>query len=168
MDEDVLICPECNAEYFAHVTECNDCAVPLVRPGDVGGGAAELDEAGQGRAGPSGFVVIERGSLSSITELAGVLGAAGIEHDVVQEKQARGCASSGRFSLMVPGALTDPALGCIEEYWNALHPEVKEARERLDRGLCPCCGSYIGGMETCRECGLVLEVPGEEGDEGGG
>jgi hypothetical protein len=30
MYEDVKICPECGAEYFAHVEECNGCGVRLL------------------------------------------------------------------------------------------------------------------------------------------
>ncbi len=31
----VKICPECNAEYFAHIVECAGCGVPLKVPEEL-------------------------------------------------------------------------------------------------------------------------------------
>ena len=166
MFEDVKICPECGAEYFAHVEECKECGVRLLHPEEK----AELDkkasepvrEVGVGGAGSD--VCIEQGPHSRIRELADALDEKGIGYEIVKAEDAPGgrggaCSTRHVFSLIVPEDLSEQASEAIEEYFHRLHPEVKEAKEMLDKGLCPCCGYNVEGMSVCGECGLALEGP---------
>jgi hypothetical protein len=161
MYEDVKICPECGAEYFAHVQECNECGVGLVHPEE----RAKMEEARgeepvhEGAEDP--LVCVEEGSLSRVTEVAGALESVGIVNEIVKEEGPEGgCSKGERFSLLVPRNLAKGAVKAIEDYWHRLHPEIKEAKEMLGKGLCPCCGSNVEGMPVCPECGLELEGPG--------
>jgi ribosomal protein L40E len=165
MHEDVKICPECGAEYFAHVEKCNDCGVRLLHPEEK---AKMEEEAGAEEPVSEGadeqFLCVEEGGLSRVTELAKALESAGIGSEVVRgEGPGKSCSMRGKFSLLVPKPLVDRALKAIEDYWHRLHPEVKQAKDRLGKGVCPCCGSEVAGLPVCPDCGLVLEGP--PGDE---
>lgn len=167
MYEDVKICPECGAEYFAHVEECKDCGVRLLHPEEK----ARLDEKASepvcSVAGESdgSTVCIEQGLLAHLKELQGALEAEGIECEIVKSQETTpSCTKGETFSLLVPKDASGEALKAIEEYWHRLHPEVKQAEQMISEGLCPCCGSDVKGMPVCPECGLALEGPsGEEG-----
>lgn len=160
-DQDVKLCPECGAEYFAHVDECADCEKKLLTPAEL----AEHESLKQGRPEtPSGFdpdgplVCIDAGPYARVAELASALEAAGIERSVSKTDQpaGAGCSKEDLFLLLVPRELEESAQKALEQYWHKLHPEIKKARERLDQGLCPCCSTPVGDRSICPECGLEM------------
>jgi hypothetical protein len=157
MYEDVKICPECGAEYFAHVEECNGCGVRLLSTEEKAKMEKEAAEPASKGADES--------SLSRLREVAGALESSAIDYEIVKEEGPTGCSSKeGNFSLLVPKPLANRALKTIEDYWHRLHPEIKQAKEMLDKGLCPCCGSNVEGLSVCPDCGLDFEGPsGEQG-----
>lgn len=153
MDEDVKVCPECDAEYFSHVDECRGCGVRLVWPGE------EAPKVAKG-AGDSPLVCIEEGDQTRLGELAGVLRGAGIETQILGTSQGKSC--SGGIGLFVPQDHAKLAVETIDSYWLNKHPELKEMEQMLNSGTCPACGAKLGTNTTvefsgtCPDCGLNL------------
>ncbi|MEE9614568.1 MAG: hypothetical protein V3W31_06390 [Thermodesulfobacteriota bacterium] len=169
MHEQIKICPVCRAEFFSHVEECNACGVRVVHPEEMA--RMEGQETKAETYAPEGqFERIEEGSFGRLSEFAGVLRAEGMECEIVKEDESckSSCSKSGGFALFVPESLVETAGKAIEDYWHGLHPEAKEAKENMEKGLCPCCGYSVGSSPVCPDCGLNLEgSPPEEGGEGG-
>ena len=168
--DNVKICPKCGAEYYSHIEVCKSCGgVSLIWPSEKEAAEEErrqlLERSVEGgEKGP--FMVVDTGSLARVTELVAALEEAGVSSGVAEEPCAEGgCAK--RYMLMVPEADGERAEQAIKEYWHRAHPELAEAEEAVDRGLCPACGSVTGGAKECPDCGLTLVfVTEEEGKEG--
>lgn len=162
MDQDVKICPECGAEYFAHVDECRGCGVLLVFPGQETKKTYTSQD-------DSPLVCIEEGTPDRLQELAGALRAVGIEPQVLRAGAGSSC-SGGGVGLFVPQVVAKEAVKALDEYWLKKHPELKEMEERLNAGQCPACGATIavstsGFVSECPDCGLNLGgPPGSGGD----
>ncbi len=156
MDEQVKICPNCSAEYYAHITECRACEVALVTP-------EEFSRAKAPRKAEGALVCIEEGDYDRITGLARALGSLGIEAQVLMPPGG-GC--GGGFGIFVQQSIAREAARKVEELWHRLYPEIKDAEARLDSGLCPACGSKFSPSDAeCPDCGLFL---GGGGDCSGG
>ena len=150
MDEDIKICPECGAEYFPHITECVGCEVPLIRPGE---------EAKRDMPEPQGSLVcIEEGDIDRVTDLVRGLKSAGIEYEIMKMGAGKACSSSGGFGIFVDSALAGAAVRVIDEFLQRTYPELKDAQDRMDAGLCPACGADLRGSISgeCPDCGLNL------------
>lgn len=166
MDHDVKICPECGAEYYAHVDMCRGCDVALVFPG-------QAPQKRAADAGDSPLVCIEESSPERLGELIGALMAVGIEGKVLKMTAKGGCGGGGT-GLFVPEALAKEAVTAIDEYWLNKHPELKEMEDMLNSGQCPACGADIkvttsGFVQECPDCGLNLGGPaGGDCDTGSG
>ncbi|MEK7773247.1 MAG: hypothetical protein AAB307_02780, partial [Deltaproteobacteria bacterium] len=158
MDEDIKICPECGAEYFPHITVCAGCEVPLIRPGEEA--KRELPEL-QGSS-----VCIEEGDIHRVNDLARGLKSAGIEYEIMKMGTGKACSSSGGFGIFVDSALARAAVQAIDEFLHSTYPELKDAQDRMDAGLCPACGADLRGSTSgeCPDCGLNLGdgSPGED------
>jgi hypothetical protein len=156
MSTDVKICPECDAEFFAHISECNGCHVALVSPC-----APDLPEATT-IPEPEDFeltednlriISIEQGDIAKIDELHRALKARNIPSQVIVAKQS----CNGGFILQVPEYNVKNAFAAIDDYWQKVHPELKEAATREDSGQCPACGFELNSSpESCPDCGLSL------------
>lgn len=164
MEEDVKVCPECDAEYYAHIDECRGCGVPLVFPGE----AAEQKVRA---VDDSPLVCIEEGTPERLNELSGALLAAGIEGQILRADAGGGCGGGG-VGLYVPQSIAREAVNAIDDYWLKKHPELKEMEERMSQGICPACGAQLamtttaGSIRECPDCGLNFE-PGHGGDDCG-
>lgn len=160
MSEEVKICPECGAEYFAHVSECRACEVPLISPGDNISKRPAVSPGGE-------LVCIEEGDYDRVTELARGLNRSGVECKVLNIARGGGSScSGGGFGIFVQQSIAREAVKTVEDLWQKLHPELRQTEERLDAGLCPACGSGLNGsMNECPDCGLYL---GGGGDNCGG
>jgi ribosomal protein L40E len=147
MDEDVLICPECGAEYYAHVKTCKGCGVALVRPG----------RAGEAPSASGSLVCIEAGGYDRVSDMARSLKGAGFECGVLKTGGKSSCATGGEYGLFVDSAVASKAAMAIEDLWLKLHPEMKQTESRLLDGLCPACGARLQGAPSeCPDCGLNL------------
>ncbi|MBI5644005.1 MAG: hypothetical protein HY954_11095 [Deltaproteobacteria bacterium] len=146
--DDIKVCPECNAEYYAHVRMCRSCDVDLVTP----------EERQRLKAVPKAegaLVCIEEGDYDKITHLASALEREGLETHVL--KAQKGGCGGGDFGLFVAQSIARMAAGKIDEIWNKMHPELKEAEARLEAGLCPACGAKMPDrFGECPDCGLNL------------
>lgn len=149
MDEQVKICPECGAEYFAHVKECRSCATALISPGEKPPKRAAPAE---GR-----LECIAEGPYERVYDFAHVLESSGIDAKVLNRGKGSSCASNAGFGLFVHESLKRASVEIIEQYCEMQSPELREAEERLAAGLCPACGADIKGADgACPDCGLSL------------
>lgn len=162
MDDQVKICPQCGAEYYAHITTCKSCDVELIFP-------HEREEYERKLPNPEGeLVCVEEGNYQRIMELATALTNAGIEPSVFKFSAEKGCASKGDFGLFVHQNIAEETAKIIDEFWHKLYPELKEIEDRLSKGLCPACGAALmGSTNVCPECGLNFEGMLDECDDDG-
>ncbi len=162
MEEDVKVCPECDGEYYAHITECRGCGVPLVFPGEA---AAKKITAND----DSPLVCIEEGSQERLNELSGALLAVGIEPKILRADAGGSCGGGG-VGLYVPQSVARDATSALDDYWLNKHPELKEMEERMSQGICPACGAKLaisttaGVVKNCHDCGLNF-TPGHGDDD---
>ncbi len=154
-------CPECNAEYFPHITDCPDCRVPLGTPEEL----EELRERQRKFAeeDAGNVVAIKEGDKDWIMELHRVLIEKGHPCRVAISP---GCAPGKcgeTFLLLVPQEEAESALKCINEYNYEVHPELKASDELAAEGKCPACGFDAGvAAKECPDCGLLLVIEGQE------
>lgn len=177
--DNLKVCPECEAEFFAHIEKCNKCMIGLItaeefetrkakelRAEDESGFGLEGGDGGGGSSSSPGsdgveidgeYTSVDRGAIGRITELAGALTASGIACDVVaDEDAASSCGKKEVFFLLVRNEDKDQAIKNIDNYWHTLHPEVREASELMEQGICPACSYNAGDALECPDCGLVL------------
>lgn len=149
---DVKLCPGCGAEYYAHVSDCADCGVPLVDPnsGELAGPDAEL-------GGPT--VAIRESSISQLKEFREVLEGSGIASCI---SASPGCKSGGCGTsslLMVAEAHVVAANTRLEQHYLECHPEAAILPAEHDEHACPACG-FEAAPDTreCPDCGLALAL----------
>jgi len=152
MDEQVKVCPECGAEFFASMaTECNKCEAELVDPEMMGRPSTR-----QAPSADPALVCIEEGSYDRANEVAWGLRSAGFDAKVLRAP-ANSC--KGGFGVFVDKESARDAALKIEELWKKSHPEIEEAEELMRKGLCPACGTLLmGSSEECPDCGLFVGV----------
>lgn len=162
MDEDIKICPECDAEFYSHVEVCNVCNVPLKYPGELegefeGDSGTGIDAESNRVPGAEGeYVCIDHGETRRLAELKGALSEVGIEAEILKEQPGVSCGGSG-FGLFVPESQGLAALNAIKEYWHRVHPELADAEELLEGGRCPGCGFDLESTQPEYE-----DIPPEE------
>jgi len=153
MADDVKICPECGAEFFAHATTCNKCEVTLIPPGQKPQKRTLPQAQGDG-----GLVAIMNGPIDRLRELSTELDFIGIENKVLN---SGGACSTDSYSLFVPASLANVALGAIEDFKIRIYPELRQAEERFLNGQCPACGADVSSNPAeCPDCGLNLSGSG--------
>ena len=107
----------------------------------------------------SEWVIIREDSPDLIKDLSGMLSEKGIPS---QMTIAPGCSTgscSCRYILLVPAQFVQKSMADIEEYFMILHPEIREAHQRMEQGKCPACGSDVKPDDKeCPDCGLMLIV----------
>ncbi|MBI5561479.1 MAG: hypothetical protein HY894_01300 [Deltaproteobacteria bacterium] len=151
--DDVKVCPRCEAEYYAHVSECASCGVPLVAPHEAAAREALPEAEGE-------LVCVMEGPLDKVTELSGRLKKSGFETEALKIAGAGGCSPDSGFGVFVAKNQAAAAVGKMEEFWHGLHPEMKAAQERMNAGLCPACGAALNPANPeCPDCGLFLGDP---------
>jgi rRNA maturation protein Nop10 len=168
--DDVKLCPECNAEYYAYIENCAECDVALVRPGEVAPEVSmpDLDEADLTGA-PT--VCIAEGEIAKMHQIAEACEAVGIPYEIAKHEETDECASKGcgpeRYGVFVTEQVADGARRALDAYMKQ-DSETSEARERMSKGLCPACGALtMSESEECPDCGLNLAGPAEGGPGGG-
>ena len=171
MTDDVKLCPECNAEYYAYIESCAECEVTLVRPGEA---APETSKPYFDEAGLSGAptVSIAEGEIEKMHQVAEACEAVGIPFEIAKHEETDDCASKGcgpqRYGVFVPEQVAEGAKQALGAYLQQ-DSETSEARERMSKGLCPACGALtMSESEECSDCGLNLVGPAEGGPGGGG
>ncbi len=197
---DTMICPQCNAEYYAHVEMCKDCEITLVNPmtglpngvkmaetGEYEGSSDNRFDApassepqssiagtdpihGSGDLTPQGGAphnetdnlenitvkYIDSGPMTRLTELSGVLTSSGIQSSIVPGPQ--GMCSTDK-ALVVRAEDAENAMDIVTEYWKRVHPELAQALDDADAGLCPACGADTSSNPNeCSDCGLTLVI----------
>lgn len=150
MDEQIKICPECGAEYYAHIKSCKGCEVDLIFPHEKAAYKKNLPKA-EGE-----LVCIEEGPYDRVSEISRELKKEGIEAQVLNAGAGKSCSSSS-FGLFVPMSIARETVRTIEEIYNRLYPELRQAEQRLQAGQCPACGAGLSASsDECPDCGLYL------------
>lgn len=182
MTDDVKICPECKAEYYAYIESCAECEVELVQPPTYSGGPAQTSA--QSTETPEGDglgdipkACIAEGAMEKLLEIVQVCEARGIPYEVAPHDAGDDCSSescgpsscgtTATYGLFVPKELAAGIMRAMEEQATS-DPETREARERMEQGLCPACGATNMREDLeCSDCGLNLMGPAEGGGGGG-
>ncbi|HBG46708.1 MAG TPA: hypothetical protein DDW94_06915 [Deltaproteobacteria bacterium] len=151
MDDETKVCPECGAEFFAHVNVCNRCDTELVSPEEMRGPSPR-----PATPGNEGLVCLEEGTYDRANELAWALRSDGFEVTVLR---APASSCKGGFGVFVDREVAVDAAARVDELWKRSNPEIADAEERLKKGLCPACGAALmGSSEECPDCGLFVGV----------
>jgi hypothetical protein len=151
MDYPVKLCPECGAEYFAHITECGTCEVALIFPEELEKGPAPKAE--------GDLVPIMQGDLQKMKEIAYGLKSKEIECQVLNAGGVGSscCSSDGGYAVFVHQSIAREAARAADEVYRKLHPEIDEMDERYRQGQCPACGADARNAPgVCQDCGLNL------------
>lgn len=157
MDDQTKICPECNAEYYAHITECRSCEVPLIFPHE------KVDS--RVPKGEGALICIEEGTYERITELVQALQKEGFDAKVLRAP-SNSC-GGGEYGAFVAQNIAREAAKKADELWQKMFPELIDAEEKLKQGLCPACGaSLMGSSDECPDCGLFVGDPDNCGGDG--
>ncbi len=184
MQETIKICPNCEAEFFAHIERCNVCEVALTTPEayaevkDAVTKGHHIEKEAFGDAAPrivreltGTLACVETGKLSYLSAIAPILTKADIAYEIVEAEGADAGSSCGKKTLgdlpseiVVELADEDAALRAIEEHMHTVFPDMKESKDLLGSGQCPACTSPTGGADECPDCGLNLSGMGSGDD----
>ncbi|MFQ5328621.1 MAG: hypothetical protein ACE5D4_01370 [Thermodesulfobacteriota bacterium] len=165
----VKVCPECNAEYFAHIVECGGCGVPLKLPKELEA-MRERQRQFEEEEIQNG-IPIKDGEKSLIFELHNVLIDRGYPCRVISSSDGTPGKCGEKFLLIVPEEEVLSAAQALKDYNYEIYPELKESEELAAQGKCPACGCDVGAnAKECSDCGLILLIEGQEEcvDEGCG
>lgn len=157
--EETKVCPDCGAEYFAHVRECGRCMVDLIPSSEARGGAPAK------KKHPSdGLVCVEDGTYERANELAGQLREKGFDATVLRAPAA---SCGGGFGVFVDQGIARDAALYRDALLKKANSGLEEAEAKLRMGICPACGAALmGSSEECPDCGLFVGSTDEncEGD----
>jgi len=145
---DVKVCPGCGAEYFAHITDCADCKVPLKSPEEM-----NRHETATG----GDFLPVREGGVPWLKELREELKKNGlVSHiDLKPDCSPASCNVSG--VLLVCENDIERAKELLEEYFLQSHPEMANHLDVDHESQCPACGHHAGPDDReCADCGLAL------------
>src|SRR3972149_9411862 len=121
--EETKVCPDCGAEYFAHVRECSRCMVDLIPSSEMRGGAPAK------KKHPSdGLVCIEDGTYERANELAWQLREKGFDATVLRAPAA---SCGGGFGVFVEQSIARDAALCRDALLKRLHGGRGDAGEKL-------------------------------------
>ena len=149
---DVNLCPQCGAEYFAHITDCAECKVPLQRPEDLERERADfISEVGEDA------VALTEGKMAELKDMRRVLDKEGIKAFI---NFASGCKPGGCNStsiLFVAKGNAEAAVSFLQKHFVPDNPEDSDHEEDITEDQCPACGFHAGvDAIECPDCGLAL------------
>ncbi len=156
MDESTKQCPECGAEYYAHIEVCGSCDVKLLSSQDIS----------EGRINPtsiSALVCIMEGPIDRLKEISHGLDLAGFESRILNAKSeddgdccATGCGSD-TFGIYLSQSVAEKAASVARDLQNRMYPEIAEMEDQISQGNCPACGHSIEfALKECPDCGLYI------------
>lgn len=153
--ENIKLCPECGSEYYAHISACADCGVPLKIPEEIEKKRDMKPDVATHL--PDEWVAIREEGKEGIRELSGLLSRNGIPSQIAL---APGCSTGKcgcRYLLIVAKSEATAAHNCIEEFHTQKYPEIKTSQEWELQGRCPACGYCVSpDTKECPDCGLLL------------
>lgn len=154
----VKVCPGCGVEYYAHVTDCADCGVPLMYPGEI---QAKITAAYRGDE----WLEIRHDAKGWVQELSDMLSDQGVPSRVELVEGCRPGQCGAQYRLLVPEDAAEDAAHMINEYFVRMHPEAGQSDKWASEGKCPACGHLVDAdMKECPDCGLSLSVEEQDCD----
>lgn len=157
MDDSTKQCPECGAEYYAHIEECGTCHIKLLSSKDIAEGRIDANSL-------SALTCIMEGPLDRLKEIAHGLDTAGFESRILNAKSddegddccATGCGSD-TFGIYLSQSVAEKARLIARDLQNRMYPEIAEMEEQISKGNCPACGHNIEfALSECPDCGLYI------------
>jgi hypothetical protein len=153
--DDVKLCPECGAEYFAHIEECRGCEIPLVHPDELDTARATRIEESAG-----GLVPIIEGPVDRLKEIAYGLKSRDIDCQILKMSAPEGSSCSTKkegFGVFVAQEAASAAAGVIASLTNEYKELLVDVNECYSKGECPACGADVmNSPHECPDCGLNL------------
>ncbi len=156
MDDSTKQCPECGAEYYAHIEECNTCDVKLLSADDIAEGRINTNYV-------SALVCIMEGPIDRLKEISSGLDRAGIECRILNAKSDSGddCCASGcgsdTFGIYLSQNVAKRAASVARDLQDRMYPEIAEMEKQISNGNCPACGTNIEfSLSECPDCGLYI------------
>ncbi len=155
MDDSTKQCPECGAEYYAHIEECGSCHVKLLSSEDIAEGRIDTSS-------PSSLICIMEGPIDRLKEIAHGLDIAGFESRILNAKSDSGddCSSgccSDTFGIYLSQSAAEKARIVARDIQNRMYPEIADMEEQISQGNCPACGHNIEfALAECPDCGLYI------------
>jgi hypothetical protein len=155
--EKIKLCPECGTKYYAHISACVDCGIPLKMP-------EEIEKKGDNKTDVTAhlhdeWVAIREEGKEGIRELSDLLSRNGISSKIAL---APGCNTGKcgcRYLLLAAKRDARAAHDCIEEFHTQKYPEIKTSQEWESQGRCPACGYCVSpDTKKCPDCGLLLII----------
>lgn len=153
--EEIKPCPECGSEYYAHVSECDDCGIPLKM-------SEEIEKKRNNKPDVTAHLhdewvtIVEEGKEGT-SELADLLSRNGISSKIAL---APGCSTEKcgcRYLLLTTKSDERAAHDYIGEFHTQKYPEIKTSQEWESQERCPACGYCVSpGTKECPDCGLFL------------
>ena len=150
MSENIKVCPQCDAEYFAHAQKCSSCEVELVLPGEAPAAHAhshdhdhDHDHEEGGLPWPEGpSEVLMEASLEILEEMGSVLNDNKLPYEIFEkphvegtegEEKAKSCqAGQSEYAIVVPKVHMNESIKITEEHWYKLHPEQLESDQEIE------------------------------------
>jgi len=153
----IKICPDCAAEYFAHIENCADCGAVLLLPEE--NQKMQLERQSCKEKSFENAVVVREGSLKWMDELYNVLINSGIPSTVNSDAGCKKGCCGDTCRLVVSAQDAEKANERIEAYYAEIHPEIQASREMMGQGKCPACSSPVeDDALECPDCGLILMI----------
>jgi hypothetical protein len=171
MSDNIKICPQCSAEYFAHAEKCSSCEVDLVLPGDASVGNDHAHDHSHEETGvpwPGGPIeVLVEAPLEVLEDMGNVLNDHRMPYEIYQKtgedeaEDDKSCkAKNPEYAIVVPKANMEESIRITEKHWYALHPEQVESDGKTLLAKCPACAADLAGASNeCPDCGLNLLGP---------
>ena len=151
------ICPDCEAEYFAHIENCADCGTLLLLPEEVKKAQEEKNRCMEKAL--ENQVVVREGDLKWMGELYNVLIDSGIPCSISGDDGCKKGCCGDKLRLLVSSEDVEKASKRIDEYYIEVHPEMQASQEMVSQGKCPACASPVSpDAAECPDCGLTLLI----------
>ena len=170
---DTKFCPQCGAEYYAHVERCAACEIPLqTAPFGMVPDTSTLPQTPKEFAPSESLSVVRQAGLDWCRDLADFLVDNGVSARVTsppgESCSTGGCGST--YVVVVRSVDLDRARELDQRHLELQVPGAEGLRQTASStSECPACGTAVGARdEECPDCGLFIGITDEDVEEAQG